>query len=87
MRNRIGWKEVFEDDGLRYEINVTIARREVVWKRQARTHETWETFQPTPAHWQTLLEKLRAAYRRHHAPYEDLLLVERLAPPPPPGTP
>lgn len=93
MRNHIGWKEVF-DDGIRYEVRVIVAAKQVEWKRQSHAFEPWLTFEPSPDHWELLLEKVNAAYRRRHAPYKDVQLVERLAkaaianaPKPPPQAP
>lgn len=78
MRKNIGWRE--QEDDIRYEIRVIFAGGDrIVWQRTARHLGQWETFAPTPAHWQVLLEKTRSRYLRRQAPYKILQLVERLA--------
>jgi len=79
MRNRIGWKEVFPD-GEKYEINVTVQQGRVVWKRQRRRGETWESFPPWDGLWPLLLEKMEAAYRRRHLSWDDLRAARAAAP-------
>ncbi|HOE01270.1 MAG TPA: hypothetical protein PLD40_10755 [Kiritimatiellia bacterium] len=78
MRKDIGWQEHQED--AKYEIRVTFdGGGRIRWRRITKRMERWETFEPTPAHWQLLLEKMQARYVRRQAPYKDLQLVERLA--------
>lgn len=78
MRNRIGWKEVFPD-GEKCEINATVQQGRVVWKRQRRRGDTWETFAPWPDLWPVLLDKMDAAYRRRHVSYDDLVAARAAA--------
>jgi uridine kinase len=78
MRKNIGWQE--KTDDAKYEIRVIFDGGDRIrWQRITKAMERWETFAPTPDHWQTLLEKTQARYVRRQAPYKDLLLVERLA--------
>ncbi len=85
MRKNIGWQDKQED--AKYQIRVIFDGGDrILWRRIAKHLERWEAFEPTPEHWQTLLEKAKARYVRRQAPYKDLLLIERLAsrqPPPP----
>ena len=88
MRKNIGWQERSEDG--KFEIRVIFDGGDrILWRRVTRAMEQWEPFEPTPEHWQTLLEKTQARYVRRQAPYKDLQLVQRRAAenPLPPGTP
>lgn len=78
MRKNIGWQE--KTDDAKYEIRVLFDGGDRIrWQRITKAMERWETFVPTPDHWQILLEKTQARYVRRQAPYKDLQLVERLA--------
>jgi hypothetical protein len=78
MRKNIGWQERTED--AKYQIRVIFDGGErLLWKRITNAMERWEAFEPTPEHWQILLQKTQARYVRRQAPYKDLLLIERLA--------
>ena len=78
MRKDIGWQEHQED--AKYEIRVTFdGGGPIRSPRITKRMERWAPFEPTPAHWQLLLEKMQARYVRRQAPYKDLQLVERLA--------
>lgn len=78
MRKNIGWQESQND--AKYRIRVMFEGGERIrWQRIARHLDRWESFDPTPEHWQLLLEKTRSRYVRRQAPYRDLQLVERLA--------
>ena len=88
MRKNIGWQERQAD--VKYEIRVIFDGGDrILWRRVTRAMEHWEPFEPTPEHWQILLEKTQARYVRRQAPYKDLQLVQRRAAenPLPPGTP
>lgn len=81
MRKNIGWQDSL--DGIKYEIRVTFAGGDRIrWQRLARHLERWESFEPTPEHWATLLDKVKARYQRRQMPYKTVQLVERLSPPP-----
>ena len=88
MRKNIGWQEKRED--AKYQIRVVFdGGDKLLWKRITNRMERWESFEPTPEHWQILLEKTKARYVRRQAPYKDLQLIERRAaenpvPPAPP---
>ena len=78
MRKNIGWQEKQED--AKYQIRVIFeGGGKLLWKRITNRMERWETFEPTPEHWQILLEKTKARYVRRQAPNKDLQLIERLA--------
>ena len=78
MRKNIGWQEKQED--VKYQIRVIFeGGGHLSWKRISPRMERWEPFEPTPEHWQILLEKTKARYVRRQAPYKDLQLIERLA--------
>ena len=84
MRKNIGWQEKTEEG--KFEIRVIFDGGDrILWRRITKAMERWEPFEPTPEHWQILLEKTRARYVRRQAPYKDLQLVERLAAAHPPG--
>jgi len=87
MRKNLGWQERSEDG--KFEIRVIFDGGDrILWRRISKGLEHWEPFAPTPAHWQTLLEKTKARYVRRQAPYKDLQLVERRAAEnPPPADP
>jgi hypothetical protein len=77
MRKNIGWQDKQED--AKYEIRVLFDGGDrILWRRNAKHLERWEPFAPTPEHWATLVEKVRARYVRRQAPFKDLQLVERL---------
>ena len=78
MRKNIGWQEK-TDEG-KFEIRVIFDGGDrILWRRITKAMERWEPFEPTPEHWQILLEKTRARDVRRQAPYKDLQLIERLA--------
>ena len=78
MRKNIGWQEKTED--AKYQIRVIFdGGGRIRWCRITNAMERWEPFEPTPQHWQILLEKAQARYVRRQAPYKDLLLIQRLA--------
>jgi hypothetical protein len=78
MRKNIGWQEKTEEG--KFEIRVIFDGGDrILWRRITKAMERWEPFEPTPEHWQILLEKIRARYVRRQAPYKDLQLIERLA--------
>ena len=78
MRKNIGWQEKTEEG--KFEIRVIFDGGErILWRRITKAMERWEPFEPTPEHWQILLEKTQARYVRRQAPYKDLQLIERLA--------
>ena len=78
MRKNIGWQEKTEE--AKYQIRVIFDGGERIrWMRITNAMERWEPFEPTPAHWQVLLQKAKARYVRRQAPYKDLLLIERRA--------
>ena len=78
MRKNIGWQE--KTDEAKYQIRVIFnGGGQILWRRISKTMERWEPFEPTPEHWQLLLEKTQARYVRRQAPYKDLQLIERLA--------
>lgn len=78
MRKNIGWQEKTEE--AKYQIRVVFeGGGRLRWCRIAKHMERWENFEPTPEHWQILLEKAKARYVRRQAPYKDLQLIERLA--------
>lgn len=78
MRKNIGWQEKTEEG--KFEIRVIFDGGDrILWRRITKAMERWEPFEPTPEHWQILLEKTQARYVRRQAPYKDLQLVERLA--------
>ena len=78
MRKNIGWQEKTED--AKYQIRVIFnGGGQILWRRITNAMERWEPFEPTPEHWQILLEKTQARYVRRQAPYKDLQLIERLA--------
>lgn len=78
MRKNIGWQD--RQDDVKYQIRVVFeGGGHIAWRRIANHLERWEPFDPTPEHWQILVEKTRARYVRRQAPYKDLLLIERLA--------
>ena len=78
MRKNIGWQEKTED--AKYQIRVIFnGGGQILWRRISKTMERWEPFEPTPEHWQLLLEKTQARYVRRQAPYKDLQLIERRA--------
>lgn len=78
MRKNIGWQERHDD--LKYRIRVMFDGGDrILWRRITKAMDHWEAFEPTPDHWQLLLEKTRARYVRRQAPYKDLQLIERLA--------
>lgn len=78
MRKNIGWQEKTED--AKYQIRVIFdGGGKLLWKRITNAMERWERFDPTPEHWQILLERTQARYVRRQAPYKDLQLIERLA--------
>ena len=78
MRKNIGWQEK-TDEG-KFEIRVIFDGGDrILWRRITKAMEHWEAFEPTPEHWQILLEKTQARYVRRQAPYKDLQLIERLA--------
>ena len=78
MRKNIGWQEKTEE--AKYQIRVIFDGGERIrWMRITNAMERWEPFEPTPEHWQLLLEKTQARYVRRQAPYKDLQLIERLA--------
>ena len=82
MRKNIGWQEK-TDEG-KFEIRVIFDGGDrILWRRITKAMERWEAFEPTPEHWQILLEKTQARYVRRQAPYKDLQLIERLAAAPP----
>ena len=77
MRKNIGWQE--KTDDAKYQIRVIFnGGGQILWRRISKTMERWEPFEPTPEHWQLLLEKTQARYVRRQAPYKDLQLIERL---------
>ena len=78
MRKNIGWQE--KTDDAKYQIRVIFnGGGQILWRRITNAMERWEPFEPTPEHWQLLLEKIQARYVRRQAPYKDLQLIERLA--------
>ena len=78
MRKNIGWQERQED--VKFQIRVIFeGGGKLLWKRISPRMERWEAFEPTPEHWQILLERTQARYVRRQAPYKDLQLIERLA--------
>ncbi|MDY0145521.1 MAG: hypothetical protein RBS84_05955 [Kiritimatiellia bacterium] len=77
MRKNIGWQDKTGD--VKYEIRVLFHGGNILWRRITKTMERWEPFDPTPAHWQILVERAKARYVRRQAPYKDLQLIERLA--------
>ena len=78
MRKNIGWQEKTEEG--KFEIRVIFDGGDrILWRRITKAMERWEPFEPTPEHWQILLEKTQARYVRRQAHYEDLQLIERLA--------
>ena len=78
MRKNIGWQE--KTDVGKFEIRVIFDGGDrILWRRITKAMERWEPFEPTPEHWQILLEKTQARYVRRQAPYKDLQLIERLA--------
>lgn len=78
MRKNIGWQEKTEE--AKYQIRVIFDGGERIrWMRITNAMERWEPFEPTPEHWQILLQKTQARYVRRQAPYKDLLLIERRA--------
>ena len=78
MRKNIGWQEKTEEG--KFEIRVIFDGGDrILWRRITKAMERWEPFEPTPEHWQILLEKTQARYVRRQAPYKDLQLIERLA--------
>ncbi|MDD2241222.1 MAG: hypothetical protein PHO14_07235 [Kiritimatiellae bacterium] len=77
MRKTIGWQE--KTDDLTYRIRVLFHGGHVLWRRITKDMERWAPFEPTPAHWQHLLEKTKRRYLRRQAPYKVLQLIERLA--------
>ncbi len=86
MRKNIGWQE--RQDDVKYQIRVIFdGGDKILWRRITKAMERWEPFDPSPEHWQILLEKTKARYFRRQAPYKDLRLIERLAAdhPLPPG--
>ena len=78
MRKNIGWQERQEETKFRIRVIFDGGDR-LLWRRHARHLEHWEPFEPTPGHWQILLEKTKARYVRRQAPYKDLQLIARLA--------
>ena len=78
MRKNIGWQEKTEE--AKYQIRVIFDGGERIrWMRITNAMERWEPFEPTPEHWQILLQKTQARYVRRQAPYKDLLLIQRRA--------
>lgn len=78
MRKNIGWQEKTEDQ--KYQIRVVFDGGERIrFQHITNAMERWESFEPTPEHWQILLEKTKARYVRRQAPYKDLQLIERRA--------
>lgn len=83
MRDTIGWQEIGED-GLKYRIRVSPSRNPraggaLFWRRLHRRADGWQPFNPTPAHWALLLEKVKARYTRREVPYEAIGHVIALA--------
>ena len=78
MRKNIGWQE--RQDEVKYQIRVIFDGGDrILWRRQSKTMERWEPFEPSPEHWQLLLAKARARYFRRQGPYKDVQLIERVA--------
>ena len=78
MRKNIGWQEKTEE--AKYQIRVIFDGGERIrWMRITNAMERWEPFEPTPEHWQILLQKTKDRYVRRQAPYKDLQLIERRA--------
>lgn len=78
MRRQICWDERLEDRTKR-EVRVTILARALKWQFKLSTSDAWDyDSPPTPADWDTLLEKMEKRYRRRNIPHDDLVLVQRL---------
>ena len=79
MRKPIGWQET-ADDGLKYRVRVSLNHDGTLyWRRLHRRADGWTPFEPAPAHWELLMEKLHNRYVRREAPYEDLLRLITIA--------
>lgn len=56
MRKNIGWR--FQDAaGVKWQAVVHFHAGELVWTRQARRFDQWETFTPTDEWWEALIEE------------------------------
>jgi len=78
MQNPINWFERLEN-GTKREVQVTVARKRVVWEFRILGEDHWEQVtQPTAEHWDDLLQKMKDRYQRRRATALDLDLVTRL---------
>ena len=78
MLNPINWFERLEN-GTKREVQVTVARHQVVWEFRVLGVDAWEeTTQPTAEHWDDLLQKMKDRYQRRRATELDMGLVTRL---------
>lgn len=80
MRRPVSWFER-NDDGVKREVSVTIEKNSVRFDVRLSTESLWRRgVNPTPADWDTLLQKVENWYRRRNATHEALELVRRLKP-------
>jgi hypothetical protein len=76
--NPINWFEKLEN-GVKREVQVTVARQRVVWAFRILGEDAWEDkTQPTAGHWDDLLQKMKDRHQRRRATELDMGLVTRL---------
>ena len=78
MLSPINWFDRLEN-GAKREVQVTVARQNVVWAFRVLGVVDWEDkTQPTTEHWDDLLQKMKDRYQRRRATELDMGLVTRL---------
>lgn len=77
MHRQICWTERL-DDGVKRDIRVTVRNGVIKWQFKADTEERWDyTSPPTPADWDSLLERVENRYQRRNVSFADCQLVRR----------
>ncbi len=78
MQSPINWFEKLEN-GVKREVQVTVARQRVVWEFRVQGEDKWEQkTRPTGEQWDDLLQKMKDRYQRRRATALDMDLVTRL---------
>jgi len=76
MRKHLGWRQV-DSEGRKWQAVVHFHAGKLLWTRQSRRFEPWETFEPDEAWWDALNEEADRFASRGKVNQEQLALIRR----------
>lgn len=76
MRKYIGWRFV-DQEGQKWQAAVHFHAGKLIWTRQSRRFEPWETFEPTEEWWDALNQEAERFAPRGKVTPEELALIRR----------